>query len=466
MVGFTVASACCGLAPDPSLLVVARLVQGFGAALMTPQVLSIIQVTFPNHERGSALSVYGAVIGIASLAGQALGGFLIRADLFGLSWRVVFLINVPIGIAALVAATVLLPESRSETARRLDLGGVAIITLGLFLLVFPLVEGRDAGWPLWVWVCLAAAVLAIVGFVAFERWLTARGGSPLVVLSLFRARSFTSGLGVGFLFGAANPAMFFTLALFLQIGLHFSALAAGLTFAPAPIGFFIAASFSGRLARRLGGRLIVIALVMKAAAWTVIALFAHRSGLSLNGAWLIPFMFIEGAGAGWTTSPLFGIVLAGTPHGDAGSASGVLITCQQIASAVGVAVIGVLFFAALAGYGGHVASDLTPTLRQHLTAADMPATTIDRTVADYQACVRDRARSRDPAVTPVSCQKLTLVPENPAVGAAIADALNQANARTYADAYVTAMYVNVGLLIFTIPLALLLPAPRRAARRH
>lgn len=466
MIGFTVASACCGLAPDPSLLVVARLVQGLGAAMMSPQVLAIIQVTFPNHERGTALSVYGAVIGIASLAGQALGGFLIRADLFGLSWRIVFLINVPIGIAALVAATVLLPESRSETARRLDLGGVALITLGLFLLVFPLVEGRDAGWPPWTWLCLAAAILVIVGFVAFERWLTARGGSPLVVLSLFRARAFASGLGVAFLFGAANQAMFFTLALYLQIGLHFSALAAGLTFAPAPVGFFIAASVSGRLARRLGGRLIVIALVMKAVAWSVIALFAHESGRSLNGAWLVPFMFIEGAGAGWTNPPLIGAVLSGVPHEDAGSASGVLTTFQQIAGAVGVAIIGVLFFAALGGSGNRVASNFAPALRQNLSVAGMPTIPIDQTVADYQTCVRDRARSRDPAVTPASCQQPTLAPDDPAAATVIAAALNRANARTYADAYVTVMYINVSLLILCVPLAFLLPAPRRAARQR
>jgi hypothetical protein len=259
--------------------------------------------------------------------------------------------------------------------------------------------------------------------------------------------------------------MFFTLALYLQIGLHFSALAAGLTFAPAPIGFFIAASFSGRLARRLGGRLIVIALVMKAVAWSIIALIAYRSGAALNGAWLIHFMFIEGAGAGWTNPPLIGAVLSGVPHADAGSASGVLTTFQQIAGAVGVAVIGVLFFAALAGNGGRVASDYTPALRENLVVARVPTTIVEQSVADYQACVRDRAHSRDPAITPLSCQQPTLVPENPATAAAIAAALDQANARTYADAYVTAMYVNVALLILAIPFAFLLPAPRRAARR-
>jgi hypothetical protein len=205
---------------------------------------------------------------------------------------------------------------------------------------------------------------------------------------------------------------------------------------------------------------------MKAAAWTTIALFAHRSGTSLNGAWLIPFMFIEGAGAGWTNPPLIGAVLTGVPNADAGSASGVLTTFQQIAGAVGVAVIGVLFFAALGGSGNRVAADFAPALRQNLAVAGMPTIPTDQTVADYQTCVRDRARSRDPAVTPVSCQQPTLASDDPAAATAIAAALDRANARTYADAYVTAMYVNVSLLILCVPLAFLLPAPRRAARRR
>jgi len=259
--------------------------------------------------------------------------------------------------------------------------------------------------------------------------------------------------------------MFFTLALYLQIGLHFSPLAAGLTFAPAPVGFFCAASLSGRLARQLGGRLIVIALVMKAAAWSVIALFAYRSGAALNGAWLIPFMFVEGAGAGWTTPPLIGFALADVPHGDAGSASGVLTTAQQVASAVGVAVVGIVFFAALASGGGRVAHDGTPALRQGLVTAGLSGSVIERTVLDFQTCVRDRARSRDPAVTPAACQQPTLMPESPEAATAITGALDQANARTYADAYVIAMFVNIGLLIATIPLAFLLPAPRQSGRR-
>ncbi len=461
MAGFTLASALCGLAPGPGLLVAARLVQGLGAALMSPQVLSIIQVTFPEGERSGALSVYGAVIGIASLAGQALGGFLIRANLFGLGWRVVFLVNIPVGIAALIAAGPLVRETRSPSARRLDLGGVAIISAGLFLLTFPIVEGRDAGWPPWAWACLAASVPALVGFIRFERWKTARDGAPLVVLGLFRERAFDAGLCIAFLYGAANAAMFFTLALYLQIGLRYSPLAAGLTFAPAPVGFFLAASLSAKLVRWLGSRLVMIGLVQKAVAWSVIGLIAHRSGVTLRGVQLLPFLFVEGAAAGWTTPPLIGVTLAGIHNRDAGSAAGVLTTVQQIASAVGVAIIGVVFFGALALHAPAVSADIAPALQGQLAAAPLPASAASATVADFRACADDRARSRDPAVTPASCRAPTLQPADPAIVGVVADALQRANARNYADAYVVAMIVNVITLLLAFVSALALPAPRR-----
>ncbi len=464
MTGFTLASALCGLAPDPSLLVIARLVQGFGAALMSPQVLAIISVTFPARERAAALSVFGAVTGLGSLAGQALGGLLIQADLWGLGWRTVFLVNVPVGIGALAAASFLLAESRSDTARRLDLGGVALISFGLLLLVFPLVAGRDAGWPAWAWLCLVASVPVIGGFVLFERWLTARGGSPLVVLGLFRERAFVAGLVVAFLFGAANPAMFFTLALALQIGLHFSAFAAGLTFAPAPIGYFIAATLTAKLAPRFGARLITFGLLLKAAAWAVIGVIVHRSGAVLHGPELIAPIFAEGFAAGMTSPPLIGAVLSGIRGGDAGSASGVLTTFQQVAGAMGVALIGVIFFAALAGDAAGVAARSTPPLRQALGAAGFPATETDRTLADYAACVEARARSKDPATTPPPCAAPSLHAQNPTAAAALTAALTDATARTYADAYGAAMYANVGMLLVATPFSLLLPAPRRPRR--
>ncbi|MDQ6833614.1 MAG: MFS transporter, partial [Chloroflexota bacterium] len=262
MAGFTLASALCGFAPSPDLLIGARLIQGLAAAVMTPQVLSIIQVTFTPEVRSRALGIFGAVVGVAAMLGQVLGGLIIRANLFGFSWRPIFLVNLPVGIGALAAATFLLAESRSATARRLDLGGVCIVTLGLFLLIYPLVEGREAGWPLWTWLCLLAALPVLVAFVAFEQWMTKKVGSPLVVLRLFRLPAFVAGLRVQCAFTCANAAFLFTLALYLQLGLHFSALAAGLTFGPAPVAVLIVAPLAGKLAADLGRRLIVSGIAL------------------------------------------------------------------------------------------------------------------------------------------------------------------------------------------------------------
>ena len=463
MAGFTLASALCGLAPGPGLLVAARLLQGLGAALMAPQVLAIIQVTFPASERGGALSVYGAVIGLASLAGQALGGLLIRADLFGLGWRVVFLVNIPIGLAALLAAAPLVQETRSPTAHRLDLGGVAILTGGLVLFTVPLVAGRDAGWPPWAWACLLASLPVLAGFVRFERRKTRRGESPLVALDLFRGRAFAAGLGVAFPFGMANPAMFLTLALYLQLGLQFSPLAAGLTFAPAPVGFFLAATLSGRLSRALGRRLVLLGLLLKAGAWAAIGLLVLRDGAGLDPAHLVPLMLIEGAGAGWTGPPLIGLSLAGVPSRDAGAAAGVFTTAQQIAGALGVALIGVVFFGVLAGHAPAVSADLAPALRARV-ADTLPEPALAATVADFRRCADDRARGRDPAVAPASCQAATLQTTDPALAPAIAELLQRANALNYAHAYAVALYCAVATLLLACLAGLAFPAPSRGQR--
>src|SRR3954452_23652092 len=185
---FTAASLLCGIAPTPTFLIAARALQGVAGALSFPQVLSIMQVTFPLSERAKAFGLFGTVIGTSSFSGNVLGGLLVSANVFGLGWRPIFLINLPIGIATVLAATRFVRESKSPKARRLDLGGVAIMTLALVLLLYPLIEGREAGWPAWAFVSMAASIPTFVLFVQFERRVTRRGGSPLVELSPFHDR--------------------------------------------------------------------------------------------------------------------------------------------------------------------------------------------------------------------------------------------------------------------------------------
>lgn len=349
MGGFTLASALCGFAHSPNMLIVSRLLQGLMAALMVPQTLAIVQVSFPQKERSLAFGSFGATLGLGSIAGQLLGGLLISANLFGLTWRPVFLVNLPVGIIALFLAWPILRESRSPKCLRLDPGGVGLVSVALFLLVYPLVEGREAGWPAWAFLCLAGSVLMLIGFVFYERRKQARDGSPLVALSLFSNRAFVVGLGIILLFFGGLASFFLTLTVFLQTGLNFTPLAAGLAFAPFAVGFFAASTASVKLQPKLKSRILSLGAVLMIAGLLWLAHIVRSDGAGLHGSNLIAVLLIYGIGQGFITAPLFNIILSGIGGEDGGSASGVLSTMQQIASAIGVAVIGSVFFGLLGG---------------------------------------------------------------------------------------------------------------------
>ncbi len=461
---FTLTSALCGLAPTPALLIAARVAQGLAAACMTPQVLAIIQVTFAPQERSRALGIYGAVFGFAATAGQVVGGLIVRANLFGLSWRPVFLVNVPIGIATFAVATVLLTESRSATAPQLDLGGVCLLTVGLFLLVYPLVAGREAGWPAWAWLGLLASAPVLVAFVAFERRVTARGGSPLVALRLFRQRAFVAGMVIYLLVNGAGNGFVFAFALHLQLGLHASPFKAGLILGSGAVGYFVAATLSVRLAPRFGARLVIWGYVLMIAMWSgVTAIIAlHRE--SLPGLFFALIQFGVGLGLGLASPPLMAAVPAGVDRNDAGSASGVLVTAQQIGGAIGVAIIGVTLFGVLAGHAARVSADLAPALDRQLAIAGLQADAVAPTVADFRACADERARSHDPAILPARCRRPTLQAAEPPVAAAVATYLQRANARDYANATVISDLATLGFLLVALGTAATLPGARRATR--
>src|SRR3954454_18067520 len=205
---FTAASAACGLAPSPTTLVVARIAQGVAGAVVMPQVLAIVGVTYRGDDYVRAVSIYGVVLGLAAVGGQVIGGALVQTDLAGLGWRSCFLINVPVGLAALVLAPRLVPESRSEQRRRIDVAGAALLAAGLTAVLLPLIEGREHGWPLWTWVSLGAAPLILAGFVGRQRRLGAQGGDPLLDLRLFEERGFSAGIATQ-LFLAGAQASFF-----------------------------------------------------------------------------------------------------------------------------------------------------------------------------------------------------------------------------------------------------------------
>jgi EmrB/QacA subfamily drug resistance transporter len=341
---FTFASAGCGLAPDAALLIVARGAQGAGAALLAPQVLAIIGVTYIGADRGRAFAIYGVVLGLASVCGQVVGGLLIRADLLGLGWRGCFLVNIPIGLAALLLAQSLVPESRAPIGRHLDGSGAVLISLAISILLLPLIEGRRQGWPIWTWLSLAAAVALFGGFIHQQR----QHAAPLIDPALFRAPRFRIGLlAVLALFGGV-ASFFLVLALYLQQGRGLDALAAGLMFTTLAGAFSAASLVAGRIAQRMGRPPLMVGGLGMAAGLLGLRVTVGWIGTGGSPLLLVPALLLDGAGMGLVMAPLVANALAGLPAHDAGAAAGVLAAVQQFANALGVALIGLVFFGVLA----------------------------------------------------------------------------------------------------------------------
>jgi len=405
--GFTIASALCGFAQSPVMLVSSRFLQGAMGALMFPQALSVTQVEFPQRERGVAFGITGAVIGLATISGPLLGGLLIAGNLFGLDWRPIFLVNLPLGVLAVVAAVVLLRESRAEGALRLDPGGVAIVSVALLMLIYPLVEGRDLGWPAWTFLLMAASVPVFWMFALYERRKTRRDNSPLVVLSLFGERALVSGLLLNLVFFSGVAAFFLTFSLFLQIGLGFTALHSGLTTIPFSFGTAIGSAVSVRLAPRLGRAILSLGCLLLVAGMLAVMATVSRYGEVIHSWQLLPALVVCGLGLGLTIPPLLNVILAGISGRSAGSASGVLSTTQQVGSALGVAIIGVIFFGLLSSQAQPTIAVVVPRLRGQLQAAHLPAPAADQVVGGFSTCFHDRASAKDPSSTPPSCRQAT-----------------------------------------------------------
>jgi len=349
MTVFTVASALAGYAPSAPLLVGARALQGLGAALMYPQVLSIIQVTFKGPERSLALGLFAAISGIGAITGNIIGGLLIQLNLAGLAWRPIFLVNVPIGIFGILAGFLVLRPSRAERAPKLDLPGVGLISLFLVSLILPLAEGQQLGWPTWIIPLLVLSLPLLGVFVLYERKRTDIGADPLIDMDLFRHRSLAVGMPLVILYYIAASGFFFTFVLFLQSGLGFSPVASGLSFAAINTGFITASLLGPRLIPRLGNRLLSFAYALQAVGlvWTMLTVTSSGTGLTLNEL-AIP-LSVFGLGAGFSLSPLLGIILSGVPGQDVGAASGVVSTSMQIGNTVGISLFGLVFYRFLSG---------------------------------------------------------------------------------------------------------------------
>ena len=335
---FTLASALCGLAQNPTELIGARILQGVGGALLTPQTLAILTSIFPPERRGAAFGIWGGVAGLATLAGPTVGGAIITY----IDWRWIFYINVPIGIAALIATFLVIPDLRPGRQHGWDFVGIAVATAGLFAIVFGLIEGERYSWgqiesyPITIPELIGTGVVLMILFIIWERF----QAEPLVPLSLFRDRNFAVANWIAAAISFGMLSIFLPFTIYLQSARGFSALVAGLTMAPMSLMSMFTAPFAGRMADRIGGKYILMTgIFLFTIGFGSIALVAGPDSTWIN--FLVPAI-VAGLGIGMTFAPMTTIAMRNIEPRVAGSASAVLNTIRQLGAAIGSSVIGAL----------------------------------------------------------------------------------------------------------------------------
>jgi predicted MFS family arabinose efflux permease len=356
MTGFALSSAWCGLAWSPYALVMARVLQGATAAIMAPQVAASIHVLFAPKEKARAFSLLGTSIGLAAVGGQILAGALIWANIWGLGWRTIFLINVPIAAITLVAAVPLLRGVGPSTglAQPLDISGSLLLFLGLAALVCSLIEGRQENWPVWSFVLMGSCPVLLAGFWRVEVRLAAHGGAPLIHPRLFDAPDFARGLGATFLFYSMTS-FFLLYSIYLQAGLQYSAFHAGISIVPYGIGYVAGSLSTPAFLRGVGMRVTAFGLLIAAAGLSLLAAGVNSAGV-FHLLMFTPGVFVIGFGQGVVLPTLVRAVIQGAPADYAGAASGVVNSTLQISASLSVATVGGVFFAILAQHSGGLAA--------------------------------------------------------------------------------------------------------------
>ncbi|TCS11895.1 MFS transporter [Caulobacter sp. BK020] len=342
MAGFAASSALCGWASTAPTLIVGRVLQGVSAAVMAPQALASINAIFQEDEKSKALSLYAMTFGLASMAGLFLGGALIALDIFGLGWRSLFLVNLPVIALAAPAALILVTDTRSDRPSQLDVGGAVLLALGLFVLIAPLIEGREQGWPPWAFVLLAAAAPLLLAFWRFERRLEIAGGDPIVAPALLQLPGLMRGL-LAALFFYVVAAFWLIFSIYQQEGLGRTPFAAGLAILPAAAGFFLGPFFSGRV-RKVFGRYAAAAGMGVQAAGLAATAVMISAGVP---RFLFVALFLVGVGQGIALPNLVQTVVRGIDKTRSGLASGLVNSMFQISGALAAALIGGLFFSVL-----------------------------------------------------------------------------------------------------------------------
>ncbi len=345
---FTLASVACGISQTEGEIVAARIVQGLGAGLFFPSISATIQHSFTGPARSKAFGVLGAVIGVSTAIGPLLGGLIIAGVGVASGWRWVFLVNLFIGAVAIPLAAWRLPRAEAYSKRGFDPVGLTLLTGGLLLLLIPLVEGQEVGWPAWTWICFGGCVIVFALLALWEVRADARGHDPLLKPGLLRQTSFSAGAIFAIAFFGGFASIFFTLSILWQEGLGHSALITGLVIAPYSVGTLIAAANSDKLSGRLGRMVLVLGCSLLIAGLALVILVIHLTSPAVSGWDLFGPLLLAGLGTGMTIAPNQDFVLATVPRRDAGTAAGVLSTAQRVGTAVGIAIIGtVLFFGTL-----------------------------------------------------------------------------------------------------------------------
>lgn len=348
LVGFAAASLLCGLAWSPWVLITGRVLQGATAAIMAPQALASVQAIFPEAEKPLALSIYGAVFGLASVIGQVLGGILISVNLFHLGWRAIFLVNLPVALLVILCGLPLVKETRAQSAQKLDPVGMLLATVMLSTLIVPLIEGREAGWPWWTWLSFLAFPLLVSLLWRYERRLSQHGGSPLLDPTVLRAPGLSQGLAIVLLFYSIG-AFFLLFSVYLQDALHLNALNAGLIFLPFGVGFLIDPLLTPFLRRFAGNYLSAIGMGCETSG------LAGLAGLIANTMTGTPppmlplalLLFVTGLGQGLAMPTLVRMVTGRVAPEFSGMIAGVTSSTLQISTALSVAIIGGIFYSML-----------------------------------------------------------------------------------------------------------------------
>lgn len=366
--GFVAASAACAMAWSPETLIAARAAQGLAAAIMLPQGFGLIREIFPPERMGKAFAAFGPVIGMSTIVAPVVAGLLMKADLFGWGWRSLFLINLPVGVAALVAGARVLPSSTVRVPVRIDIVGSVLMAAASVLVVFPLVDGRALGWPTWLFGLLAASVPVLAVFAVQQRRRVAAARTPLFELSILRKRSYVSGVAFTLVFFGAIVGFSLTVGLFLQIGLGFSAMKASLYLAGLAVGAFFGSGVGAWAMNAVGRPILHVGLSIMAAGTFVLYLSIHSVSGTVSFWSLAPGLTVFGLGMGMIFVPLFSIVIGEIDDHEVGSASGLLESLQQLGASLGVAVLATLFFDKLRlGAGGPRAA---AAAGRHLVAAE------------------------------------------------------------------------------------------------